>query len=216
MKKLLCLLLALILCVAVIGCGDKDDGNKDDGKKDMPDITAEITVRDYGKITVRLLPEVAPATVDNFVSLAESGFYDGLTFHRFQPGFVMQGGDPNGNGSGDGSHVIKGEFAANGVNNTLSHTRGVLSMARAGWSADAKDPYGYNTASCQFFIVLQDSAKASLDGLYAGFGYVTEGMEIVDRIGNDLIRGGRILDSMGTLLPGDQPVIESVKIIRYQ
>ncbi|MBQ8026729.1 MAG: peptidylprolyl isomerase [Clostridia bacterium] len=128
-----------------------------------------------GSFTMELYPEYAPITVANFISLVEDGFYNGLIFHRIAEGyrgpFVAQGGDPKGNGTG-GSTPIKGEFAANGVNNTLSHTRGVVSMARRGDS--------YDSGSCQFFICYNDSYIDALDGQYAAFGKVIEGMEVVD------------------------------------
>ena len=160
-------------------------------------VVADIDIADYGRITVALDPAAAPLTVENFVSLAESGFYDGLTFHRIMEGFMMQGGDPDGNGSGGSGKNIKGEFSSNGVDNPLSHTRGAVSMARAS-SPDS--------ASSQFFIVHEDSTF--LDGDYAVFGYVTEGMDVVDRVCAD----AEPVDDNGTILPEDQPVITSVTI----
>ncbi len=158
---------------------------------------ADITVKDYGTITVQLDGDTAPITVENFVSLAKSGFYDGLTFHRIMDGFMMQGGDPTGTGSGDSGTDIIGEFSANGVENNISHTRGTISMARA---------TDYNSASCQFFIVQSDSTF--LDGQYAGFGHVTEGMEYVDAICAD----AEPTDDNGTIAPEAQPIIESIVI----
>ncbi len=135
----------------------------------------EISGKDAGSFVMELYPEYAPITVENFISLVEDGFYDGLIFHRIAEGgygpFVAQGGDPKGNGTG-GSKSIKGEFAANGVNNPLSHTRGVVSMARRGDS--------YDSGSCQFFICYNDYYTSALDGQYAAFGKVIEGMEVVD------------------------------------
>ena len=160
-------------------------------------IYADITVANYGTITVELNPDVAPITVDNFVQLANSGFYNGLTFHRIIDGFMMQGGDPEGTGMGGSDVNITGEFSANGVDNPISHTRGTISMAR---SSD------YNSASSQFFIVHEDSTF--LDGQYAGFGYVTEGMEYVDAI----CTGVTPTDSNGTIPADQQPVIESIVI----
>ena len=130
-----------------------------------------IEMENGGKITVELYPEHAPITVANFEKLVRAGFYDGLTFHRVIPGFMIQGGDPLGNGMGGADENIKGEFKRNGVNNTLLHTRGVISMARA------QDP---NSASSQFFIMHADAPH--LDGSYAAFGKVCEGIEIVDEI----------------------------------
>lgn len=125
-----------------------------------------------GDVVVRLFPEVAPNTVANFKELVGDGFYDGLTFHRVYNGFMIQGGDPEGDGTGDSGRTIKGEFTANGFTNNLRHVRGVLSMARGGYSNDS--------ASCQFFIMHKDTA--SLDGQYASFGYVVYGMDTVDGI----------------------------------
>ncbi len=122
-------------------------------------------------IKIELDESAAPITVENFINLVKSGFYDGLTFHRIIPGFMIQGGDPNGNGTGGSGHNIKGEFASNGVNNPIRHKRGVISMARA------MNP---NSASSQFFIMHADAPH--LDGEYAAFGHVVEGMDAVDEI----------------------------------
>ena len=132
---------------------------------------AEITIAGKGTISVELDGDAAPITVQNFMDLAESGFYDGLTFHRIIPGFMIQGGCPLGNGTGGPGWKIKGEFAANGVANPIKHTRGVVSMARAA------DP---NSAGSQFFIMHQDAPH--LDGQYAAFGKVVSGMDVVDKI----------------------------------
>ena len=132
---------------------------------------AIIEVNKYGTIEVELDPSSAPLTVENFVKLANKGFYKGLTFHRVIKGFMIQGGCPKGNGTGGPGYAIKGEFAANGVNNPLKHTRGVISMARA------MDP---NSAGSQFFIMHQDAPH--LDGQYAAFGKVVKGIEVVDAI----------------------------------
>lgn len=159
---------------------------------------ADIEIQDYGTITVQLDQASAPITAANFVSLAESGFYDGLTFHRIIEGFMMQGGDPEGNGTGGSDENIVGEFTANGYDNTLSHTRGAISMAR---SSD------YDSASSQFFIVHEDSSS-SLDGQYAVFGYVTQGMDIVDAV----CEAAEPTDNNGTITTEEQPVITSVTI----
>lgn len=158
----------------------------------------EITVKDYGTIKVELDADNAPISVTNFVNLAKKGFYDNLTFHRIISGFMIQGGDPEGNGMGGSDETIKGEFSNNGVENPLKHTRGAISMARS----QDKD-----SASSQFFIVHEDSDF--LDGDYAVFGYVTEGMEIVDKICEDT----KVQDSNGTVSPEDQPTIESIKVV---
>ena len=130
-----------------------------------------IEMENGGKISVELYPEIAPETVKNFETLVSEGFYDGLTFHRVIPGFMIQGGDPLGNGMGGSEKNIKGEFKLNGHNNTLKHTRGVISMARSS---------AYNSASSQFFIMHADAPH--LDGAYAAFGKVVEGIEVVDEI----------------------------------
>lgn len=158
---------------------------------------ADIAVEDYGTITVKLDQSNAPITCANFVNLANQKFYDGLTFHRIITDFMIQGGDPLGNGTGGSDKNIKGEFSANGYNNPLKHTRGAISMARSG------DP---NSASSQFFIVHKDSPH--LDGSYAVFGYVTEGIEIVDKICKD----SNPVDNNGTILANEQPKITSISI----
>ncbi len=162
-------------------------------------VNVVIDVKDYGEIKLELYPDIAPKTVANFKKLAESGFYDGLTFHRIMKGFMIQGGDPLGNGTGGSDENIYGEFTANGFKNNLSHTRGVISMARNGVDMDS--------ASSQFFIVHQDSTF--LDGQYASFGKVTEGMEVVDKIATD----AKPIDDNGTIPSSQQPVINSVKVV---
>ncbi|MCQ5129226.1 peptidylprolyl isomerase [Butyricicoccus faecihominis] len=203
MKKKHLLALGLVALLALGGC---EFGSAPEDKTETEDPSAdpigthhaEIAVKDYGTIKVELDGDTAPITVQNFIDLAESGFYDGLTFHRIMDGFMIQGGDPKGDGTGGSDKNIKGEFANNGVQNDISHVRGTISMARAG------DP---DSASSQFFIVQSDSDF--LDGDYAGFGHVTEGMEIVDQICKD----APVEDNNGTVLPENQPIIESVKII---
>lgn len=132
-----------------------------------------IEMENGKKIEIELYPEIAPISCENFEKLVKQGFYDGLTFHRVIPGFMIQGGCPKGNGTGGPGWHIKGEFAANGVKNDLKHTRGVLSMARA------MDP---NSAGSQFFIMHEDAPH--LDGQYAAFGMVIEGLDEADRIVN--------------------------------
>lgn len=157
-----------------------------------------ITVKDYGEIAVELYGDEAPITVANFLKLAGDGFYDGLTFHRIISGFMIQGGDPLGTGMGGADEEIKGEFANNGVENPLSHTRGAISMARS---------QKMDSASSQFFIVHEDSQF--LDGDYACFGYVTEGMEVVDAICKDT----QVEDNNGTVAKENQPVIEKIQVV---
>ena len=182
------------------------DGQTDDSlyvsAEDDPYATgvhhATIEVEGYGTIEVALNANVAPITVSNFCNLAEEGFYDGLTFHRIIEGFMLQGGDPSGDGTGGSETTIKGEFSDNGVENPLSHTRGAISMARSD---------DYDSASSQFFIVQEDSTY--LDGSYAAFGYVTEGMDVVDAICADAAP----IDSNGLIAPEAQPVITSITIL---
>lgn len=159
---------------------------------------ATIVVKNYGTIKLELDADTAPITVANFAKLVNEGFYDGLTFHRIIDGFMIQGGDPLGNGTGGSSERIKGEFKLNGVDNNISHVRGVISMARA---------TPYNSASSQFFIVHEDSTF--LDGQYAGFGKVTEGIEIVDKICEDT----QVEDNNGTVLKANQPIIEKITMV---
>ena len=159
---------------------------------------AEIVVKNYGTIALELDADVAPITVENFANLVNEGFYNGLTFHRNISGFMIQGGDPLGNGTGGSRKTIKGEFASNGVKNSISHVRGTISMARSSMP---------NSASSQFFIVHQDSTF--LDGKYAAFGTVTSGMEVVDKICADTA----VEDDNGTVAKNNQPVIEKITII---
>lgn len=137
----------------------------------MANPVVTFTMADGGVIRAELYPDIAPNTVNNFISLVKKGFYDGLIFHRVIKGFMIQGGDPDGNGTGGPGYGIKGEFAQNGVQNDLRHTSGVLSMARSMMP---------DSAGSQFFIMHQDAPH--LDGAYAAFGKVTEGQEVVDRI----------------------------------
>ena len=159
---------------------------------------AKIKVKDYGTIEVELDGDTAPITVANFIKLVNEKFYDGLTFHRIMSGFMIQGGDPLGNGTGGSDETIKGEFSSNGVENNISHKRGVISMARS------SDP---DSASSQFFIMHQDSTY--FDGEYAAFGKVTKGMKVVDKICEDATP----TDGNGTIEKADQPVIESIRMV---
>lgn len=158
---------------------------------------ATIEVEGNGAIKLELDADVAPVTVANFAKLACEGFYDGLTFHRIIEGFMVQGGDPNGNGTGGSDEKIVGEFSDNGHPNSISHVRGTISMARS---------QAYNSASSQFFIMQADTP--SLDGQYAAFGHVTEGMDVVDA----MCEAARPTDNNGTIAAADQPRIASVKM----
>lgn len=170
MKRLLCTALCLIL-LGTMGCtsGEKNKTEEETMHSEYP--IATITMKDGGVIKLELYPKIAPESVKNFISLANSKFYDGLIFHRVISGFMIQGGCPKGNGTGGPGYNIKGEFSANGVDNSLSHERGVISMARA---------MAYDSAGSQFFICHADSQF--LDGQYAAFGKVIEGMDVVDAI----------------------------------
>lgn len=214
MKEVVSVLVTMFLVMSIFsGCtkGKKEETKEDTKKTEHADNAegkeenlltgkhhVEIQVKDYGTIKVELDADAAPITVTNFVNLAKEGFYDGLTFHRIMSGFMIQGGDPRGNGTGGSDQTIKGEFSQNGVENNLLHTRGAISMARS----RAND-----SASSQFFIVHEDSKH--LDGSYAAFGYVTEGMDVVDRICED----AEPTDNNGTIPTEEQPVMTSVKVI---
>lgn len=173
----------LIAAFMLTSCGTQAENEQTGEKKSKArnDYSSEvtekpivtITMENDEKIVLELDPAAAPNTVANFISLVEQGFYDGLIFHRVIPDFMIQGGDPEGNGSGGPGYSIEGEFTANGFENNLTHERGVISMARTG------DP---NSAGSQFFIMVKESSH--LDGEYAAFGKVIEGMETVDAIVN--------------------------------
>ena len=158
----------------------------------------KMEIAEYGVIYIELYPETAPITVANFVKLAKAGFYDGLTFHRIISGFMIQGGDPRGNGTGGSAERIKGEFSANGVENPLLHVRGVISMARSS---------AMDSASSQFFIMHEDAPH--LDGQYAAFGRVLSGMEVVDAI----CANTPVTDYNGFVAKVNQPVVTSVKVL---
>ena len=183
------LVMVLMCSFLVTGCDDETAAGAIEGN---PVVT--MVVKDYGTIKLELYPDIAPITVENFVSLVEDGFYNGLIFHRVIENFMIQGGDPTGTGMGGSDKDIKGEFKVNGVENTLKHTRGVISMARNG--------YSYDSASSQFFIVHKTSAH--LDGQYAAFGMVIEGMDVVDKIA--------VVDTDSSDRPNTDVVIESVTV----
>ena len=220
MKRLISIILmAALLSLCMTGCGDTRENTdkstakttkkesfaekKDAGTSNSQYLTgkhhAEIVIAEYGKLELELDADVAPITVTNFVNLAKKGFYNGLTFHRIMSGFMIQGGDPNGDGTGGSEETIKGEFKSNGIENTMSHKRGVISMART-----QNDP---DSASSQFFIVQADSDF--LDGDYAAFGKVTAGMDIVDKICQSV----QPIDNNGTVPADQQPKITAIKVI---
>ena len=217
MKKLTALFLSVVVCGTLLaGCGSSksDEAQASDTNETTTEETTDaseedtelltglhhvtIDVKDYGTISLELDADTAPISVTNFINLAKGGFYDGLTFHRIISGFMIQGGDPKGNGTGGSDQTIKGEFSENGVENDISHVRGTISMARA------NDP---DSASSQFFIVHEDSTF--LDGQYAAFGHVTDGMDVVDAI----CENTPVQDNNGTVKAADQPVITSVTVI---
>ena len=217
-KKAMTFLLVSVMAGSMLaGCGSKTETTEEtsaadetsDGAADTADTSEDgelltglhhvtIDVQDYGTISLELDADTAPISVTNFINLANEGFYDGLTFHRIISGFMIQGGDPNGNGTGGSEKTIKGEFSANGVENDISHVRGVISMARA------NDP---DSGSSQFFIVHEDSTF--LDGQYAAFGHVTDGMDVVDAI----CEAVPVQDDNGTVAAADQPVITAVTVV---
>lgn len=216
-KKFSFLLVLAVLVMGLSACGGSKSDTTSETKAPKATETAEATkkpeskttdtkgkhhakikVKDYGTIEVELDGDTAPITVANFVKLVNEKFYDGLTFHRIMSGFMIQGGDPLGNGTGGSDETIKGEFSSNGVENNISHKRGVISMARS------SEP---DSASSQFFIMHQDADY--LDGQYAAFGKVTKGMSVVDKICEDVTP----TDGNGTVEKANQPVIESIRMV---
>lgn len=220
-KSIVLMALLIILSCLLVGCNEPvaDDENPNDNQSDVigqtngnneelksdndllkPDRDANryqnieqnpiatIEMENGKIIKLELYPKIAPESVENFIELANSGFYNGLTFHRTIPGFMAQGGDPAGNGTGGPNYSIYGEFSENGFNNSLKHVRGVLSMARSDEN---------NSAGSQFFIMVEDAEY--LDGLYAAFGKVTEGIEVVDEIVNTEVIRREIDSDVSTL-----------------
>lgn len=176
-KELLIIIVCALSCVFIINYEYKEGinfdikGNEIKLSYNTKNPIVAIDIDKYGYIVLELYPDIAPNTVNNFVNLILDGFYDNNSFHRLVPGFVLQGGDPNGNGTGGPGYSIKGEFTRNGFKNTLKHTEGIISMARA---------KGYNSAGSQFFIMLGNAE--TLDNKYAAFGKVIEGMDVLRKI----------------------------------
>ena len=205
MKKIGIILGCFVIGFCLIGCSKTEDTNeikkveKKEEKYMAGKHNVKIEIEEYGDIELELDADTAPITVTNFINLINDKFYDGLTFHRIISGFMIQGGDPTGNGTGGSDNKIKGEFKSNGVENNISHKRGVISMARASYSMDS--------ASSQFFIVHKDSEF--LDGDYAAFGHVTKGMEVVDEICKKV----KVEDENGTVAKDNQPKIKKITVI---
>ena len=190
-------LLVFILLPTLFACGEP-------GEPGQRVYYVELNIKDMGRIVLELDAKYAPVTVNNFVGLVKEGFYDGLTFHRVQPGFMIQGGDPDANGTGGSGTDIFGEFDSNGHNNPISHKRGVISMAREGGNN--------NSASSQFFICHADATF--LDGDYAAFGYVVEGMEVVDKIVTETSPYANPSNSYAIADKTKHAVIESARVLR--
>lgn len=204
-RRIFCLLIIALLGAVVTGCGSGGSTAEEEQTESAEEEAllsgkhyVNINIKDKGTIKVELDADAAPITVTNFVNLVKEGFYDGLTFHRIIEGFMMQGGDPAGTGMGGAERTIVGEFESNGVNNPISHTRGTISMARSTMP---------DSASSQFFIMHQDCTY--LDGDYAAFGHVTEGMEIVD----DICENTTSQDQNGMIPEENRPVIESMEYV---
>ncbi|MCD8049462.1 MAG: peptidylprolyl isomerase [Clostridia bacterium] len=208
MKKIFALMLSGALAFCMTGCGGSTNEEEpteaasdavQEAENDWEEgdtVIAVIEMESGGEITLELYPDVAPITVENFVNLANEGFYDGLTFHRIISGFMIQGGDPLGNGTGGPGYTIKGEFSENGVENNISHERGVISMARS---------LDYDSAGSQFFIMHEDGTY--LDGQYAAFGRVIDGMDVVDEIAETPV------SAEDGQTPIDPPAIKTIRIV---
>ena len=244
MKKFKIILLIIAIILVIAGIAFVGYGFYKKATTNIPNPVATIEVEEYGTVKVELYPDQAPNTVANFIRLANRGFYNGLTFHRTIPDFMIQGGDKSGTGSSSPSlsdikdnvsndevYNIEGEFIANGHNNTLKHKKGVISMARKDYSSYSSinpslTTYGYNSAGSQFFIMTADNTY--LDGYYAAFGEVKEGMEIVEKISNvevyyrsSELKDGESApkDSDGNEISSDKPkkapVIKSITVETY-
>lgn len=202
MKKYVIMLFTIMIMGMLIGCGKTGDKSVESNSTNSSSNTnvsddklpiATIEIEGYGEVKAELYPETAPNTVNNFIALANSGFYDNLKFHRIIKDFMIQGGDPEGNGTGGPGYKIEGEFTSNGFANNLKHTKGVISMARA------QDP---NSAGSQFFIMTGDAPH--LDGEYAAFGKVISGMDIIENVGN--------VETKANDVPKKDVIIKSIKV----
>lgn len=195
-NKLFAFLIFACFLISLCGCESGLPYEKEE--KLFGTHTAVMTIKDFGEVKIELYGDIAPVTVANFVKLINKGFYNGLTFHRAIDGYMLQGGDPNGDGTGNSATRIYGEFKNNGFENSLSHKKGVLSMARM------RD---YNSATCQFFIMVGDETR--LDGDYAAFGKVTEGMDIIESVMASI----KTNDPNGLITPENQPIIERIEML---
>lgn len=229
MKKLKKIILIILIIATIVGIAFLGYGIFEKVTRKVQNPVATIEVEDFGTIKVELYPDIAPNTVANFIKLANNGFYDGLTFHRTIPTFMIQGGDKNGDGTGtptlsnikeggstSQTYAIKGEFIANGYNkNTLKMKKGVIAMARSDYSSlsTALTTKGYNSAGSQFFIMNADNDN--INGLYAGFGEVIEGLDIVDKIANVEVVTRDENASEGVDKPVNPPVIKSIRVETY-
>lgn len=227
------ILIIIAIILVIIGIGYLIYGYEQKISMKVQNPVATIEIQDFGTIKVELYPDKAPNTVTNFIALANNGFYDGLTFHRTIPDFMIQGGDKNGDGTGtptlsaidssiekdsdaDTKYAIKGEFTANGYNkNTIKFEKGVIAMARSDYSSISSTLLedGYNSAGSQFFIM--NAEKSNLNGTYAAFGKVTEGLDIVDKIANVEVVTRDSTAQTGVDKPVNPPVITSIKVETY-
>lgn len=204
-KRILSMVLMMALPITAFAACGKTDGESKDSENAKTETTAPvkvaIEVKDFGTMTLELYPDKAPITVENFLAYVNDGFYNGLTFHRIYKGFMIQGGDPKGDGTGNGNRpAIKGEFSSNGVNNDLSHKRGVISMARTNVN---------DSATSQFFIC--DADSTFLDGNYAAFGMMTDGFDVLDAIASTEVKSNLYGEKSTT--PIDPPVIERIYVV---
>lgn len=228
MNKFVKILLIILIIATIVGIGTLSYGYYRKLTRNVQNPVATIEIENFGTIKVELYPNMAPNTVTNFITLANRGFYDGKTFHRTIPEFMIQGGSKNGNGEGDptisdikdggaeSAYAIEGEFIANGYNkNTLKFKKGVIAMARADYSeiSSSLTKNGYNSAGSQFFIMNADNNN--LNGLYAGFGQVIEGLDVVEKIANvEVVTRDSGADE-GVDQPVNPPVITSVRVETY-
>lgn len=201
-KKIILLVMAiLVITMAITACNSEKAGKNSEGISDVDHPRVEIEMQDGSKMAFELYPEFAPNTVENFIELSKSGFYDGLKFHRIVKDFMVQSGDPKGDGTGGSENQIEGEFAENGfAQNTLKHTKGVISMARR------DEP---NSASSQFFIMHGDNSF--LDGKYAAFGKLIEGEETLDKIANIPVEKNSFTGKMSS--PTVDVIIKKVTVV---